>query len=123
VRLAFLVVVVLACVTVPKNAKWAELDHDQRAKFMAQVVVPKMKPLFQAFDPKRFAEFDCRTCHGEGAEHDVFRMPNAQLFALPKSREGLKPEWVKFMTEQVKPQMTEILGVSGFACESCHPTR
>jgi len=120
---------VLACVTVPKNAKWAELDHDQRAKFMAQVVVPKMKPLFQAFDPKRFAEFDCRTCHGEGAEHDVFRMPNAQLFALPKTSEGFdalatkKPRWVKFMTDQVKPEMTRILGMPALACETCHPTR
>jgi hypothetical protein len=120
---------VVACVTLPKNAKWAELDHDQRAKFMAKVVVPKMKPLFQAFDPNRFAHFDCRTCHGPSAEHDVFRMPNPQLFALPKTREGFdalgakEPAWVKFMSEQVKPQMAELLGSPALSCETCHPTR
>jgi hypothetical protein len=106
---------------------------------MNKVVVPKMKPLFQSFDAKKFAEFNCKTCHGEDAKDRKFKMPAPSIFALPDTPAGFgalmkeKPEWVKFMGEQVKPQMAALLGVKEmdpkkpepgtFGCYACHPVK
>jgi len=139
VRASLIVFVVVACggrhpevegergqipddVVGPPNVPWSELDHEQRAKFMRRVVVPTMKPLFQAFDPTRFRTFQCTTCHRRGGD---FHMPNPALFALPARPEQMpadKAEWVKFMTSEVRPEMAKLLGLSEseFGCR-CHP--
>src|SRR5690349_2238439 len=55
---------------------WDDMTPEQRGRFMAEVVVPQMRPVFQGHDATRYAEFGCATCHGANA-HDVgFRMPN-----------------------------------------------
>ena len=56
------------------------MTKEQRGKFMAKVVMPKMKELFVSFDPKTFAEVNCKTCHGEGAVDKTFKMPNPNYF-------------------------------------------
>jgi hypothetical protein len=104
----------------PPNVAWQDLDHKQRAAFMKRVVLPTMKPLFVAFDPKKFRNFDCATCHGHDRD---FRMPNPGLFVLPAHLETLdKPAWLKFMASEVKPEMAKLLGLpeTAFACSRCH---
>ena len=110
----------------PPNVPWQELDHEQRKKFMKRVVLPTMKPLFVAFDPKRFRDFDCTTCHGDRTRD--FKMPNPKLFVLPERPEETLPEdkraWLMFMTSEVEPEMAKLLGLptpTAFACRSCHP--
>jgi hypothetical protein len=113
---------------------WAELNKEQRASFMMQVVQPKMKGLFQQFDAGHFSKFGCGTCHGEGAKNKSFAMPNAMLPKLPSTMEAFekvkaeKPEMVKFMAEVVVPEMAKLLNEEpfdpatgkGFGCGECH---
>ena len=57
-------------VTLPEGVAFEQLDQDQRVEFMKQKVVPAMKPIFQNHDAKKFADFGCKTCHGEGRVQD-----------------------------------------------------
>jgi mono/diheme cytochrome c family protein len=41
-------------------------------------VVPTMAPLVSAFDPERYVDFGCATCHGSNARVRSFAMPNAE---------------------------------------------
>jgi cytochrome c len=41
------------------------MTFDQKRAYMKTAVVPTMKPIFQAFDAKKFKKVDCVTCHGE----------------------------------------------------------
>jgi len=96
----------------PPKVAWSELDHRQRAVFMKRVVMPTMKPLFVAFDPKTFRDFDCTTCHVSDRD---FQMPNPRLFVLPaRPRQTLaadKAAWLTFMTSEVEPEMAKLLGL------------
>jgi hypothetical protein len=124
----------------PPNVAWSELDHTQRAKFMERVVLPRMKPLFSAFDAKQFHEVNCATCHGEAAVKDhTFKMPNPTIFVLPATRDGFqalakdKPEWMKFMSTEVQPEVAKLLGLpeldpahpspKAFGCLHCHTSK
>lgn len=114
---------------------WAEMNKEQRASFMQQVVQPKMKDLFQQFDAAHFSKFNCGTCHGEGAKDKSFAMPSAKLPKLPSTMEGFeklkaeKPEIFRFMAEVVVPEMAKLLNEppydpatgKGFGCGACHP--
>lgn len=120
----------------PPEVKWADMDTKQRGKFMAAVVMPKMKELFAEFDPKAFGTFTCGTCHGKDAKERAFKMPNPALFVLPSAPAEFgklmkdKPNWVKFMGEKVKPEMAKLLGKEPFdmknpkpgqfGCAECH---
>ena len=124
-------------VTVPEGMKFDDMNHEQRLAFMKGTVMPRMKELFQAFDAAKFADFNCKTCHGSGAEDGSFKMPSPDVPALPGTEEAFKefaqePEhqpWVKFMIEQVEPEMAKLLQMSpydpatdqgDFSCGSCH---
>lgn len=112
------------------------MNKQQRAKFMRENVMPRMKELFAAHDAKKFGKLNCATCHGSGAADGSFKMPNAQLPALPATPEGFEalgkkhPEMMKFMAMQVKPEMAKLLGTpemdpknpsaGGFGCMNCH---
>lgn len=114
------------------------MPKEQRGKFMAMVVVPRMRPVFQAFDSKEFAEFGCKTCHGKNARERGFEMPNPEILALPSTHAEFsalmkeKPEWVKFMSEKVTPEMASLLGApfdpqnpppGAFGCGNCHTSK
>jgi hypothetical protein len=120
----------------PPQVAWKDMTKQQKGKYMKMVVVPTMAPLFTAFNPKEFAKVECWTCHGEDAQDREFKMPNPKLAVLPSTPEGFKkvakekPDWVKFMSGTVKPQMAKLLGLPefdpkhpkkpGFGCSNCH---
>jgi hypothetical protein len=114
---------------------WAQMNHQDRAHWMGQAVMPAMSALFSAYDATRFAHVTCATCHGENARAVNFRMPNA-LPALPAP---MSPAWqamaqrearmMHFMGRRVAPATAQLLGVEpfnpqtrqGFGCFNCHP--
>jgi hypothetical protein len=109
----------------------------QREQYMKDVVMPRAKEAFVAFDPK-YQSMDCRTCHGDGAADGSFEMPNPKIKPLPNTEEAFMA-WVskdanagryaQFMATKLQPLMGELLQVavfdpqtkSGeFSCSSCH---
>jgi hypothetical protein len=114
---------------------WEKLDMKARGKYMKTTVLPEMKKVFAAFDP-RYSKMKCETCHGANPQEHRFEMPNPALPKLPPptDRAGFlalqqkKPEIAKFMGAQVKPHMAALLGLvewnpatpKGFGCYACH---
>lgn len=120
----------------PQPTAYAQMNREQRVAFMSAVVMPQMKPIFAAFDPK-YQNLSCTTCHGSGVADGTFAMPSPQVPALPAGEEAFSeylkdPEharWSKFMIEQVWPKMADLLQVTrfdpvahpdGFSCHNCH---
>jgi len=113
------------------TVSWPDMDDEQRRTYMKETVEPVMEELFQEFDPERFAEFGCRTCHGEDARDVGFEMPNG-IAPLGPSTFGSEDPGVKafsdFMKEKVAPAMVELLEAEpydretgeGFGCFGCH---
>lgn len=116
--------------------KYEDMDFDQRASFMNEVVLPEMRETFVGFDAK-YASMTCATCHGSGAADGTYAMPNPDLPRLPPTEEEFleyvkDPEhgrWSQFMVDEVWPQMADLLAVPafdpvkapmGFSCSSCH---
>jgi hypothetical protein len=123
----------------PPEVAWKDMNGGQRMVYMATVVVPRMKEVYQRFDPVKFARFDCTTCHGNQPEARAFKMPGAGVPALPGSEaafearlaaEATWPRWTRFMSEEVEPPMAALLGqplwdparpeAPGFSCQACH---
>jgi hypothetical protein len=123
----------------PPEVAWKDMTAEQKGKYMKVVVTPKMKPVFQEFDKKEFAKFNCNTCHGKNPKATKFKMPSPDIDALPGTPEAFqammkeKPTWPKFaefMSQKVKPQMALLLGqvefdpkkpeAGGFGCQNCH---
>jgi len=123
----------------PPTVPWKDMTKEQKGKYMKAAVMPKMKPLFQAYDADAYKKFDCRTCHGKDAKAKEFKMPNAELPVLPGTMAGFgelqkkKPKAMKFMAETVKPQMAALLGLpdfdpkkpdpKAFGCMACHTNK
>lgn len=113
------------------DVPFEQLEHDQRAEFMKQKLMPVMEPIFKTHDAKEFAEFGCVTCHGKQALDGHFDMPSAELPKLNfKDMSKYKPEDLEWMGKQVKPAMAKLLGrteyspenPTGFGCQNCHTT-
>lgn len=123
--------------TPPRPLVWKDMNADQREAYMKEVVLPKSKALFVAFDAK-YQTMDCKTCHGEGAEDGSFEMPSAQIKPLPSTPEAFMA-WVgkdaeaarytEFMATKLEPLMGELLQVTVFdpktgtgelSCHTCH---
>ncbi len=111
------------------DVPFEKLDHDQQIQFMKEKVVPAMAPIFKDHDAKEFAEFGCKTCHGDGAEKGEFDMPNPNLPKLNfADMSKYKKEDLEWMGGQVKPTMAKLLQESeytpenptGFGCLNCH---
>ncbi len=110
-----------------------KLDHKARVAFMKTKVMPAMKTAFQEFDAKKFAKFNCKTCHGKNAEKNKFKMPNGDIpkldfVALKAGKQA--PKMAEFMGKTVKPQMAQLLNMpefteekpdpKAFGCLNCH---
>jgi hypothetical protein len=109
------------------------MDKPARNKYMKDVVLPKMKELFVAFDPK-YSDMKCFTCHGPTAMHGTFQMPNPDLPKIPSDMAKFKdwaaktPKMSEFMMKTVKPEMAKLLNMpeydpatdKGFSCGNCH---
>jgi len=121
--------------TKPSNVAWKDMTKTQKKEYMEHVVLPTMAPMFKKFDPEKYAQMNCETCHGDSAIDGSFEMPNPKIFVLPKAEAGWaklaqdKPKWLEFMGKQVKPQMAKLLSLSefdpktnptGFGCAACH---
>ncbi len=134
---ALLACAAFGCQPKPKDipgpeAPWEEMSRAEREAYMAASVLPHMRETFTAFDGERFAEFGCETCHVSGAAAGDYAMPDP---GIPKrSRKSFRqghqkkhPETVRFVWEQVEPEMSALLGgpkgVRGFNCRSCHQVR
>ena len=117
----------------PPTKPFEELTQEEKFAVMKKVVVPTMKPLFQAQDPEKFKDFGCVTCHGPHAKDGKFDMPNPELPKLKfsdnlKSHKEKTPEMLTFMMEKVTPEMAKALNMphydpatkKGFGCGACH---
>lgn len=114
------------------DVPWAEKTYKQRMTWMGVEVYPKMKELFQGYDPEYYASFSCETCHGDDAKDVKYAMPNAITpLAVDNPVEdgmGIDEKQTQFMMEQVVPTMAELLDTtpydpeaqSGFGCLGCH---
>jgi hypothetical protein len=117
------------------SATWDfdKLTHEEQTDYMKKQVVPTMKPLFQKFDAKHYANFGCKTCHGKDPKAAKFKMPTPDLpkldFAALKAGKQ-KPKVAKWMGEVVEPEMAKLLqkpvynpekpDPSQFGCLGCH---
>ena len=121
----------------PQPLVWKDMNADQRQTYMKDVVMPKAKATFVAFDPK-YQAMDCKTCHGDGADDGSFEMPNSKIKALPNTPEAFMAwigkdadaaRYTEFMVAKVEPLMGELLqktvfdpktGTGELSCEACH---
>ena len=117
------------------SAAWDfdKLTHEEQMDFMKKHVVPTMKPMFQKFDAKHYANFGCKTCHGKDPKASKYKMPTPDLpkldFAALKAGKQ-KPQVAKFMGDVVEPEMAKLLqkpvynpekpDPSQFGCLGCH---
>lgn len=112
--------------TAPLSAgEWEAMDLDARKRFMRELVLPSMRPLFQDFDAERFAAFSCKTCHGSGVQAGDFEMPSADLPVLSSMPSDAQKPTADFMKTIVKPKLAELLGMQaapGLRCGTCHPS-
>jgi len=105
------------------------MNHEQRAGYMREVVVPAMDPLFRPYHP----DFGCKTCHGENMLEVEFHMPNTVAPLDPQhmpfeSEDEQTRQTAQFMAEQVETRMADLLGQEpynmetheGFGCFGCH---
>jgi len=109
---------------------WAQMDHAERVDHMAKTVEPRLAAKFREWDAERYADFDCATCHGEGANDGTYAMPNPDLPHLEekglfKKHRKEQPEAVKFMWKVVEAEVADAMGLTygpkgDIACWTCH---
>jgi mono/diheme cytochrome c family protein len=123
----------------PPQVAWKDLTYDQKRAYMKEAVVPAMKPVFQAFDAKKFKTVNCVTCHGEDGAERKFKMPSNDIHPLPNTKAAFEaklkaeptwPKWTEFMSKTVEPTMGKLLDIpvfdpkkpveGAFGCNRCH---
>jgi hypothetical protein len=127
--------------TVPASSDtpidWEKMSRSEKKQYMKDVVMPKMKKVMHDFDPKRFKDVKCSTCHRKGAGDATYKMPDPKLPKLPATKEGFdklqkkQPKMMGFMSKTMKPEMAALLGMkpfdpkvgSGFGCGNCHTNK
>jgi cytochrome c553 len=123
----------------PPAVAWKDMTYAQKKAYMKDAVIPTMKPIFQAFDAKKFKTVECRTCHGEDGAERKFKMPSKDIHPLPNTKEAFEaklkteptwPKWTEFMSKKVEPTMGKLLDLpvfnpdkpvqGAFSCANCH---
>ena len=123
----------------PPQVAWKDMTFEQKKAYMKEAVTPTMKPIFQAFDAKKFKTVNCQTCHGKDGVERKFKMPSNDIHPLPNSKEAFEaklkveptwPKWTEFMALKVEPAMGKLLDVpvfdpkkpveGAFSCAKCH---
>lgn len=110
---------------------WSAMNAEEKRAFMEQVITPRMAAVFRAYSPHTYARFGCRSCHGEAADRQDYRMPNPDLpmtegdvdAALGPNHERI----AAFMLHDVDPAMARLLDAGaadadrhGTTCFRCH---
>jgi hypothetical protein len=124
----------------PPQIAWKDMTYGQKKAYMKAAVAPAMKPIFQAFDAKKFKDVDnCAMCHGKDGPERKFKMPSNDIHPLPNTPEAFQaklkaeptwPKWTEFMVQKVEPAMGKLLDVptfdpkkpvkGAFSCGNCH---
>lgn len=123
----------------PPEVAWKDMTFEQKKAYMKSAVTPTMKPIFQAFDGKKFKTFNCQTCHGSDGAERKFKMPSNDIHPLPNTPEAFQaklkteptwPKWTEFMAQKVEPAMGKLLDLpvfdpkkpvkGAFGCANCH---
>jgi hypothetical protein len=118
----------------PGAGEWQTWSHEQKLGYMQSIFLPAERELFTSFEPVRYANLNCRTCHGAGDADGTYRMPNPDLPKLHGGAEGFgelrdhEPQALKFMQGEVVPTTARLLGLpafdmakhQGFSCFQCH---
>jgi hypothetical protein len=123
----------------PPQVAWKDMTFEQKKAYMKDAVTPTMKPIFKAFDAKKFKTVNCATCHGEDGADRKFKMPSNDIHPLPNTKEGFEaklkteptwPKWTEFMAQKVEPAMGKLLDIpvfdpkkpveGAFGCNRCH---
>ena len=123
----------------PPQVAWKDMTFEQKKAYMKDAVTPTMKPIFKAFDAKKFKTVNCATCHGADGADRKFKMPSNDIHPLPNTKEGFEaklkteptwPKWTEFMAQKVEPAMGKLLDLpvfdpkkpveGAFGCNRCH---
>ncbi len=119
----------------PEAVRWDTMTQAQKHDFMSATVMPRMRALFVARDPHRYAKVTCATCHGRDGPARGYRMPNPALLLEPSPwntgaapPDGAPSEQDAFMARVIAPELGRLLGRgSGTAarapeagCFACH---
>ena len=123
----------------PPEVAWKDMTYAKKKVYMKDAVVPTMKPIFQAFDAKKFKTVNCQTCHGDDGAERKYKMPSNDIHPLPNTKEAFEaklkseptwPKWTEFMVQKVQPAMGKLLAVAvfdpkkpvegAFSCGNCH---
>jgi mono/diheme cytochrome c family protein len=123
----------------PPEVAWKDMTFQQQKAYMKADVMLTMKPIFQAFDGKKFKEFTCVTCHGADGADRKFKMPSNDIHPLPNTPAAFQaklkseptwPKWTEFMAQKVEPAMGKLLDLpvfdpkkpvkGAFGCANCH---
>ncbi len=104
--------------------KWADMNFDERKKYMSKVYYPAMKEKFQAYDAEGFAKFTCDTCHGEDGKEKNFAMPNGVSPLDPAdpvaNGKDMDEKVTQFMMDVVVTETASMLGEHEGKCMTCH---
>lgn len=115
------------------GAGWDALDFDGRLAYMAQTVLPEMKPIFAGYDAQYEDSFGCATCHGSDLStyampSDISPLSADELATFTFAGEG-RQEIADYMLAEILPKMVELIDAEqfdpntgmGFGCAGCHP--
>lgn len=110
-------------------ATWKDATtKEQQVAYMKTNIVPHMIKVFQGEDAKRYANFDCKTCHGPEYKAPKDFLPH---LAFKGGKFAVSPDKAKvlaFMKDKVAPEMASAMGDkpfdpathTGFGCGGCH---
>lgn len=119
----------------PGPGEWQTWSHAQKLAYMKTTFMDAERALFATWEPVRYRDLECRTCHGAtGVADGSFRMPNPDLPKVAPSSAGFQelhahePQVFAFMQKRVVPETARLLGLppfdfekhTGFSCYQCH---